>query len=365
MLEKARTGIFPSAAPVGYQNTTRPDGKRIITPHPEEAPIITMLFERFATGAYSIDTLAKTTRAEGVLLAGRPLYRSFLHQILRKRIYNGQFDWDGTTYQGTHEPLITMTTWETVQRLLNQRKEHQTKMIAKEFAYNGIITCGHCGLSMVAERKKGRYVYYHCTGHRGKHTDEPYTREETLTNAFASTLSTLVIPAPVLDWLQEELEKSETAEADARRASLKRYDQELKQLERRLDTLYEDRLNERITLRLYEEKSKTINQQLDAVKQRINELQADDREPLTKALDIVRLTSNAASTFSEQTPAEQRRLLTSTIAKATWQHGTLTATMLEPFEQLRRSNSLTSQEINRIEGASGIFEGWLPIVDSN
>jgi hypothetical protein len=27
-----------------------------------------------------------------------------------------------------------------------------------DFTYSGIITCGHCGCSMVAELKKGRYV---------------------------------------------------------------------------------------------------------------------------------------------------------------------------------------------------------------
>ena len=46
---------------------------------------------------------------------------------------------------------------------------------------------------LVAEIKKARYVYYHCTGHRGK-CEEPYTREELLVDQFARNLGELVIP---------------------------------------------------------------------------------------------------------------------------------------------------------------------------
>jgi predicted metal-binding protein len=48
--------------------------------------------------------------------------------------------------------------------------------ILKVVAY---ITCGHCGGAMVGEIKKRRYIYYHCTGFKGK-CPGPYTREEVL-----------------------------------------------------------------------------------------------------------------------------------------------------------------------------------------
>jgi len=38
MTEKARAGIWPSYAPVGYQNIEGPDGKRTIIPDPNTAP---------------------------------------------------------------------------------------------------------------------------------------------------------------------------------------------------------------------------------------------------------------------------------------------------------------------------------------
>jgi hypothetical protein len=54
MLEKAKQGIWPTAAPIGYLNVVGPSGKKIIVPDPSAAPIVTRLFEWFETGDYSI-----------------------------------------------------------------------------------------------------------------------------------------------------------------------------------------------------------------------------------------------------------------------------------------------------------------------
>ena len=56
-----------------------------------------------------------------------------------------------------------------------------------EFALTGLVHCGHCGCLMVGELKKQRYVYYHCTGNRGR-CGEPYVREERLEDEFARRL---------------------------------------------------------------------------------------------------------------------------------------------------------------------------------
>ena len=44
------------------------------------------------------------------------------------------------------------------------------------FAFGGLLVCGTCGCLVTAERKKGRYVYYHCTKSRTA-CDERYYRE--------------------------------------------------------------------------------------------------------------------------------------------------------------------------------------------
>ncbi len=211
MTEKARAGIYPSAAPVGYRNADGPHGKRIIVPDPDTVPIVTEAFSRFASGRYSLDALVKELRSEGVTLHGHKLHKSTAHQILRKRLYMGDFDWNGTTYVGTHEPLVIRECWQRVQELLDARAEKKTRKVKHDFAYTGLVHCGHCGCLLVGELKKARYVYYHCTGNRGK-CPEPYTRQEALTRTFATILKELVIPQPILDWLSDAVLESDRTE---------------------------------------------------------------------------------------------------------------------------------------------------------
>ncbi|KUM25902.1 hypothetical protein AU467_23920 [Mesorhizobium loti] len=58
-MEKAEQGIWPSKAPLGYLNVTASDGKKVIQPDPVLAPVVTKMFERYATGQYSIKALTK------------------------------------------------------------------------------------------------------------------------------------------------------------------------------------------------------------------------------------------------------------------------------------------------------------------
>src|SRR6266567_3796097 len=63
MEEKAEQGIWPTVAPLGYRNITGPDGKKIIEPDPEIAPLIGRLFEWYASGMVSLREVAQKVRA--------------------------------------------------------------------------------------------------------------------------------------------------------------------------------------------------------------------------------------------------------------------------------------------------------------
>jgi len=145
----------------------------------------------------------------------------------------GEFDYGGVTYEGSHEPLVSREVWERVQAILDGRYEKKHRKVTHDFAYSGMICCGHCGCSLVGELKKGRYVYYHCTGYRGK-CPERYAREEAIESQFASQLRGLVVPPEVLAWLQTELVESDKTEAAAREQTIRRQQGEVQRLQSRL-----------------------------------------------------------------------------------------------------------------------------------
>lgn len=189
MREKAEQGIWPSFAPIGYVNVVEPSGRRVIATDPELGPLVTRLFDWFSTGSYSVKTLAAKAREAGLRYrkSGRPVGASTVHHMLRNRIYTGQFDWLDKTYDGIHEPLTSSALWDVVQDLLDERGHDRVHSRKEGFPFHGLVKCGHCGCSLVAEIKKGRYIYYHCSGYRGK-CPEPFLRQEKLEERFIELL---------------------------------------------------------------------------------------------------------------------------------------------------------------------------------
>lgn len=108
----------------------------------------------------------------------------------------------------------------------------------------------NCG----GELKKRKYVYYHCTGNRGK-CEEPYTRQEILAREFAEVLQELVIPQPILEWLGNAVLTSDQTEQAARAQAIKKLQARYEQIQARIETMYMDKLDGRITQEFFDKQS--------------------------------------------------------------------------------------------------------------
>jgi len=108
MQEKAEQGIWPTKTPLGYRNVAGADGKKVITPDLDEAPIVAKLFEWYATGRHSLKEAARLAREAGLVYrkTGSRVPVSTVHTILRNRLYTGWFEWNGKLYEGKHEALV-------------------------------------------------------------------------------------------------------------------------------------------------------------------------------------------------------------------------------------------------------------------
>jgi DNA invertase Pin-like site-specific DNA recombinase len=210
--EKAEEGLWPSFAPLGYLNIEGADHRRLIVPDPDRAPLVAQLFEWYASGDYSLKEVGQMARQAGFTFrkSGAPIPTATAHRLLRKRIYTGDFEWKGRLFRGTHPPIVSRDLWQRVQDVLDGRATKRPRRRHHQFAFGGLIQCGHCGCSMVGETKKGRYVYYHCTGYRGT-SPEPYAREELIERQF-SELQCLHMRPDVLAWVTRALRESQRDE---------------------------------------------------------------------------------------------------------------------------------------------------------
>lgn len=126
--------------------------------------------------------------------------------------------------------------------LLDARAENRTRKVKHEFAYTGLVHCGHCGCLLVGELKKGKYIYYHCIGNRRK-CPEPYAREEILSGEFASLLRELVIPPAIFEWLGDAVLSSERTEQANLAETIRKLQARYDQIEARIGTMYMDKLD--------------------------------------------------------------------------------------------------------------------------
>jgi site-specific DNA recombinase len=316
--------------------------------------------------ACSLKTLAQKAYAEGFRFrrSGNKIPVTTLHKILRNRIYVGDFDYAGKTYQGIHEPLVDRATWQKVQEILDGRQEKKHRKVIHDFTFSGAITCGHCGCSLVGEIKKGRYIYYHCTGYRGR-CPEPYTRQEELISQFAARLRDLVVAPEVREWLQEELATNDQNERIVAERELRRDQAELDRLQGRLELLYDDRLESRIDATTYDRRSAEVRQQQNDIRRRIYSRETEGLPPVQEAVDFIALTSRTAELFCGQSAVEQAKLVRLVVQNATWKAGELRMCFREPFSRMALSNSATHTKQNGIGPSIDNFDNWRRERDSN
>jgi site-specific DNA recombinase len=366
-LEKAEQGIWPSKAPLGYLNVTGPNGKKIIQPDPQSSSLIIQLFEWYASGLYSLKETAEKAKSVGLVYrrTGGPLPVSNIHAILRNRLYTGNFDWNGRRFVGRHLALVSHELWERVQAILEDRNARKAGRKTKnEFAFSGLISCGHCGCALVGELKKGRYVYYHCTGYKGK-CPEPYVREEVLSERFSAVLGRLSFGDEVVSWVRTALLDSHTDQEQEHEAAIKRLQTEHERLRNRLHAVYVDKLDGKIDSDLYVQVSEQWRFEQDKIAADIALHQAADRSYLAEGVQLIDLAQGAKRLFADQEPKAQRQLLNFVLSNSTWQNGELSVVFRQPFDLIAE----TAAKANGSGGSGGLnppeHPVWLGNLDSN
>lgn len=278
--EKIRQGGFPHKAPVGYLNIMDNEtGRKTIIVDPEKAPYIKRLFQLYVSGAYSVDEIKKILYDEGLNHKGKPYAKSRLFCALKNVFYTGKFVVKGVTYEGKHEPIIDIDLFNAVQKMFNQSKARTHDI---EFSYTGLIKCGYCGCQLTAELKKGKYVYYHCTGKRGGTCKKDWIREEELDEVFTDLINKIPNPEGGLKELIKNIIKDmRKMKGDFEETSAEEIQKSIDRLTKRIDNLYADKLDGNITEEFWREK---------------HELWYAEKDTL---LNKLRILNNASKNFDE------------------------------------------------------------------
>jgi site-specific DNA recombinase len=179
--QKAKSGGTYGWTRLGYLNDVErlPDGRQVpsVSPDPERAPFLTVAFQLYASGTYSLSQLSTELYRLG--LRSRPrknrppqkVATASLQRILRDPYYAGWIVYkrgtdDEQTFRGRHDPLTDEDTFDRVQALLDEKRVSGERSQKHQHYLKGSVFCGECGKRLVYGLSRGkngqRYAYYFC-----------------------------------------------------------------------------------------------------------------------------------------------------------------------------------------------------------
>ena len=368
MLAKAESGMFPSVAPVGYENFKTTEGRREIRPDPKTAPIVKRLFEIFRTGDVSVTQLMRIARTEGLSICwnkkDRAPGKSTLHRMLRNRIYMGEYLWNDELYQGTYEPIVSRQLWSEVQDVLALRNERKTKQKKHNFTFSRLLTCGHCGCSLVGETHKNRYTYYSCSGYKGK-CGEPYVREEVLDGQFYELLESLEFDEEVISYLKDTVQKTSEEEREYRRNRVAELRLRLSFCKRKITEIYNDKLEGLINAEMYRNQTDKHNVEIADLQTTISAFESLEDDGLLQGIEFMELVRNARRMYILQPSSEKRSLVRNLLSNCSWKNGKLSAEFRHPYDMIANTKKLHDQKKAAGDYPGGLYPIWRSGRDSN
>ncbi|NOQ22727.1 MAG: hypothetical protein GQ565_08795 [Candidatus Aegiribacteria sp.] len=249
--------------------------------------------------------------------------------------------------------------------MLGERSVEKPKQ-SYEFAYTGLMQCGHCGCAITAERKKGKYSYYHCTGHKGWHYGEPSVREVKLDLQFSAFLRGLRIDPGIIDLLIEWLEAETMDERKTLEEILARLVSQRERLQKRSEVLYDDRLDGRITVTRFDLKDAEIRRKLELISEKLSSLEASTlHDPLSNARGILELNQSAGRLFVKAPNNEKKPFLENLLSNCTLSEGTIKPALQYPFDLLHNTNSSWKASGAVSSDISAVHSIWYARQDSN
>ncbi|MBQ7883920.1 MAG: recombinase family protein [Phascolarctobacterium sp.] len=178
--KKAKAGKVVGGKLFGYDSipdTDDPKGTKKLVIVPREAKAVRKVFDLYLQG-YGFKSIAQMLNADGYRGSkGSPFSIMSIKRILDSKVYAGMVKYCGEYYQGIHEPIVSIETWEKAQAML-ATKTHCKRIVDYRYLLSGLVKCPACGTGMIPahvfhKNKNGterRYYYYSCNEYNNRGT---------------------------------------------------------------------------------------------------------------------------------------------------------------------------------------------------
>jgi DNA invertase Pin-like site-specific DNA recombinase len=300
---RLKQGLYPLPAPIGYVDRGKGNPKE---PDPVKAPLVRKAFTLYASGQYNLDTLTEEMYRLGLRnRRGSRVSRNGLSVILNNPFYIGlvRLRRTGETFAGSHQPLISKALFDQVQRLLNARTPERSQR--HDFLFRRLLTCRHCGYSLIGEQQKG-HVYYRC---HSKSCPITSIREDAVETEVLKKLLPLEFNQEEKAYLKERVARlkedwKSQEEAEASALALR-----ISALRDRLNRLTDAYLDGVLEKDLFEQRKTALLMERKELEEQLAHLKDEARLVPDRLREFLELAGSAYLQYKLGLPEEKRDLL--------------------------------------------------------
>lgn len=358
--EKIAQGWLPTKPPLGYKTIGEKGHKTHIVDKEKASPIRRM-FELYASGDYSVKKLAEVMYQEGLRNTyGNKVIKSRMHQLLIDPFYTGKIRWNDELYDGKQERLISKELFDRVQQLMKSKTT--PKYNKHNYLFKSLIRCIECGGLITWETAKKIHTYGHCNHYRNC-SQETWVKEPEVEGQLLGGLEKLQIRnGRIVEWIRKALKESHQDEIEYHSSTMNELYEREKQAKKRLDRLYDDKLDGKITEEFYNRKFKQYSQELEEFLDTIKKHNNASVKYFELGVNIYDLSQRAKEIYlkakTKKMLDDQRQLMRLVFAKMLLDEGKLSYEYTPAFnllsEAVRATNS--SKVANWGKNGDKIFE---------
>ncbi len=327
--QKAKEGYVTGKQPYGYKKID----KRACVIDEVTALYVKRAFELYSKGDVSLRALGNKLYQEGLIYKQNQniAHKTQLEHILKNPFYYGVISFMGEIYEGKHEPLITKELFDLTQ--LAFRKDNKPKhMIAKNFLFAGMIKCSKCGCNLSGEIKKGKYIYYSCTGAKGECEQQHiYIKEETIEKQLIQALSKISITSEHKNWISSVLAESFKDEQKYAKEHINSLNKQKQKLRERIDNIYIDKLDGKISEEFWMDKHNKWTQDLLTIQNNITAYEKANINFIETGTKFLKICNEIVDLYKIADNNEKRELLNYVLQNLSMDGEKLSYTYKPPF----------------------------------
>lgn len=339
--QKRRNGEWTGPVRLGYLNVSLDAEKRLrkdIIIDPDRGHLIQKMFDLYATGNYSLETIrTKITELGLRTIKGNKLSKSGIENILKDPFYCGTASSKKYgNYAHKYPRLITRELFNKCQEIRLKRKKTPYKALSKDFIFKGLLKCQNCGCTMSPEVKvkpSGKtFVYYSCTNAKGI-CKRVYVPEKDLLTPIYEVLERFeTITEEAQNDLVVEIRKNTEAEVAFHKAQVDRIRTDYENLRAKDGRLLELFIDQSITKDIYDKKHEEYQDQIQVLEIEMSEHRKADYDYQTTIATVISVARRAKTIFDQSSdPAKKRAFLNYLLQNPVVNEKKLYFTIASPF----------------------------------